>query len=559
MDRKDWAGADAVLRQRLAVTPLDPGLLFDLGLVAYRRNALNDAEGLLRKAAELGAGEPALLLLGRIFSASRRDTDALRAYKAVLKSNPTQFEALMALGDLRHRNGDRTGARANYRQAVAVRPADPDAVIKYSNAVWDEGAPETAVAMTLEILGLTRDLPARARILQSALWQVECWERIKRGQMPYHAAHLDELFFTYAAPLLVDYEATYAALVAAGDAAARTGLGLAHFCRGDRQGAEALFEAAGPVIAGSILEAARFSPAFHETLRGASDASLVDSLPPVVTVRPPVPDTAGVLYLSCDAVYFTGFGLPLLCSLKANSPATPVHLHVIDPAPGTAEQMAAFCDTLGLRFGLTTEAPGLNAVPTQEARNYFHSVRFIRFHEHLRIYQCPLWMADVDAIVNRDLGTLFRTLEGRDAAMRIRPGRLEPQNQFNACVIGATPGPRSAGYYRQIAAYIADFYRKKALRWGIDQLAMYAVFADLQDQQSAPALTLLDVKAIDYDYLDDGFFWCSSGSRKFQQLQRASAPGTVPPAEGAEARYVAAFEHHWRTAQTIAAGIGWKI
>ena len=289
-----------------------------------------------------------------------------------------------------------------------------------------------------------------------------------------------------------------------------------------------------------LLKQRRFGPFFGVQFLGAFNDNVYKN--------------ALVIMLTFQAASMTTLSAGLLVNLCSGLFILPYFLF-----SGTAEQMAAFCDTLGLRFGLTTEAPGLNAVPTQEARNYFHSVRFIRFHEHLRIYQCPLWMADVDAIVNRDLGTLFRTLEGRDAAMRIRPGRLEPQNQFNACVIGATPGPRSAGYYRQIAAYIADFYRKKALRWGIDQLAMYAVFADLQDQQSAPALTLLDVKAIDYDYLDDGFFWCSSGSRKFQQLQRASAPGTVPPAEGAEARYVAAFEHHWRTAQTIAAGIGWKI
>lgn len=557
IDRKDWVAADALLRRRLDAAPQDPDLLFDLGFVAHRRNSLAEAEGFLRKAAELGAGEQSWLLLGRIFAGARRDTDALRAYKAVVKSNPARFEALIALGDIRQRNGDRPGARENYRQAVAARPDDPDAVIKYANAVWDD-SPDTAVAMTLDILARTRDLPARARVLQTALWQQECWERIQRGQAPYHAAHLDELFFTHAARLLADFETTYAAL-AASDTGAKAGLGLAHFCRRDRHGAEALFQAAGPAIAGSVLEAARFSPAFHEALRRHSDADLEAALPPVVTVRPRVPDPAGVLYLSCDSIYFTGFGLPLLCSLRANSPATPVHLHVIDPGPGEAQRIAAFCDALGLRFGLTTETPGLKAAPVQDARNYFHSIRFIRFHKHLRAYGCPLWMADVDAVVHRDLEPLFKTLDGGGAAMRIRPGRLEPQNQFNACVIGAAQSPRSLGYYRQIAAYIAHFHRENALRWGIDQLAMYAVFADLQDLGRAPALTLLDVKAIDYDYLDDGFFWCSSGARKFQQLQRTSAPGTVPPATGAEARYVAAFEAHRRTAQTIAAQVGWKI
>lgn len=565
MDRKDWGTADLLLRQRLAVTPQDPGLLFDLGLVAYRRNALNDAEGFLRKAADLGAGEPAWLLLGRIFVGLRRDTDAIRAYKSVVKSNPAQFEALLALGDIRHRNGDRSGARANYRQAVEARPTDPDAVIKYSGAVWDDGDPETAVAMTLDLLARTSDLAARARVLQSALWQVECWERITHGQTPYHAAHSDELFFTYAAPLLADFERAYAALATANpaDSGAKIGLGLAHFCRGDRTGAEALFQAAGPAIAGGALETARFSPAFHAALRLPTDANAGEEfgsgLPTVTTVRPLVPDPAGVLFLSCDSVYIAGFGLPLLCSLQASSPATPVHLHIIDPAAQDLQRIAEFCDALGLRFALTSEAPELHAAPVQVARSYFHAVRFIRFHQFLGPYGCPLWMTDVDALVNRDLRPLFGHLHGRDAAMRLRPGRLEPQNQFSACAVGAAQTPASQAYFRQLAAYIAHFHRQGALRWGIDQVAMYAVFADMQDRNQAPGLALLDQRHVDFDQLDDGVIWMTAGARKFQHLQGAMQPGTVPPPEAAEARYVAAFEKHRKAAQIIAAGIGWKI
>jgi hypothetical protein len=291
-----------------------------------------------------------------------------------------------------------------------------------------------------------------------------------------------------------------------------------------------------------------------------TDADLTASLPPCLNVTPPAPDAAGVLYLACDPVYFTAFALPMLCSVAENSPHTPVHLHVMDAMPEQIAHILNFCKRLApLRFALSTERPGLQGAPQKEARCYYHAVRFIRFYEHLKLYGCPLWLADVDAIVNRDLGELFALLNGRDAAMRIRPGRLEPWNQFNACVLGASQSDRSRDYHRQVAAYAAHFHQRNGLRWGIDQLAMYGVFADLQDRGGAPDLALLGEREVDYDYRHDGFIWCNSGGKKFQHLRRVASPGKLQMADFGGDRFVTAFERYWRTAQETAAAVGWTI
>ena len=47
---------------------------------------------------------------------------------------------------------------------------------------------------------------------------------------------------------------------------------------------------------------------------------------------------------------------------------------------------------------------------------------------------------DVDALFWRDPRALYEALGADDVAMRIRPGRLEPWNQFNACIVGASAG-----------------------------------------------------------------------------------------------------------------------
>jgi hypothetical protein len=132
---------------------------------------------------------------------------------------------------------------------------------------------------------------------------------------------------------------------------------------------------------------------------------------------------------------------------------------------------------------------------------------------------------------------------------------MEPWNQFNACVVGAGTTPASYEYFRLIAAYLAYFFQRKSLRWGIDQLAMYGVFADMQDLGRAPALALLGAREVDYDYRDDGFVWCNSGAGKFQHLQRISKPGSLPLADFTENRFVGVFEKYWRETQDIAATI----
>lgn len=549
--RQDWELADTLLRQRLEVEPGNPEILHNLGVAAYFRNAGADAVRFLEQAIAAGAGVQSNVLLGRIFESSGRDPDALRCYKAALKVDPAQFEALVGLGGIRDRDGDTAAARAYYARAAAVRPGDVDAVLKYSWSLWDEN-PHEAVRLTLDLLARNGgNLRLRAQVLEAAAQQVEMSERIRRGLPPYHAASVDDLFFTFARPLIEDMAATNEALLAAdpGDDPARVRLGFARFCLGDRAGAEDLFRAAHKVTAGYLLDAVRFSPAFHGALRHTPEEELFGALPRCLTIRPPVADAAGVLFLSCDAAYFASFGYPMLSSLKDRAPGIPIHLHVMDAAPEDVAGIERFCDALApSRIALTTELTGLAGGPKMRARCYYHAVRLVRFYETLRLYDCPLWMADVDALANRDLAPLFAMLDGKDIAIRVRAGRLEPQNQFSACLIGAAPSARSSAFFRQVAAYITFFHKQDGLRWGIDQLALYSVFADVADRGQAPALTLLGPREIDLDCSPDGFFWIVAGARKFNLLKQG---GSAQGEDTRDSRFAVAFRRALEAAQTL--------
>ena len=235
----------------------------------------------------------------------------------------------------------------------------------------------------------------------------------------------------------------------------------------------------------------------------------------------------------------------MLSSLADRSPGAQVHLHIMDATDLELAATAASLQMLPLKIAVTGEQPWVNRTNSKTARCYYHAIRFIRFYHHLKVYGRTLWLMDVDALFHRDPREMFGVLGAADVAMRIRPGRLEPWNQFNACVVAATPKPESLRYFHLIAAYIADYHSRDRLRWGIDQAAMYGVFADLEDRGTAPSLALLDDRVIDYEYRDDGFVWCNSGKNKFAQVKRL-ADGSVVIDDPDRSRYTALLSKYVR-------------
>jgi tetratricopeptide (TPR) repeat protein len=554
----DLPGAQAKFRQCRALRPNDPSSLERLGLILGNLNLRDDAIAVLEAALSQGASVTAVLYLAAHYEAAGRPTDAWTCYKRVLKVAPKDTYTLLKLGALKDKFGDKPGARECYRLAYESNPDDIETTSKYTNALWAKD-PETALSYSERLVAMHKDSPEhRIGALGLVICQKEWYERIKRGLMPYHCSRVDELFFNFGLDYVKQLEATYREVLAVKRIPSMLiGLAAARFAQKDRHDAEALLSASDiqSKLAGTIYENIRFAPAFYDELRAMPDEDLLRDIPPLIEVTLPCPDPKGVLYLSCNYMYFYAFALPMIVSMCDRSPLTAVHVHIMDADEEQTALALAFLKALNpLKFALSIERPGLQTGKT-DARCYYHAIRFIRYYEHLKLYNSPLWLMDVDAVVNRDLGELFGQLEGKDVAMRIRPGRLEPWNQFNACIVGASQTPASLEYFRLVAAYIAHFHQKKMLRWGIDQLAMYGVYADMEDRSQAPTLALLGEPEVDYDYREDGFVWCNSGIGKFRHLQRISNPSAMPLANFEENKFVATFEQRWNETQRIANSI----
>lgn len=552
----DLAGAEQLFRATLSGAPGDVRAIHGIGLVLSRAGRHADAAAFLEPYAASGVLLDTLLLLGQLHEVTGNIERARQCYKSILKKAPTHYQAAMRLAAIKEAAGDKPGARECYRVALEGAPDDVLAAVKYTNANWAND-PEGGVAIMERLLaGAGDDLAKRAQILETLIPQKEWWERIRNGLMPYHATDIGELFYKYAAGHVKDYELTCLKRLNGPDAAtARLSLGYARFVQGDRRGAEPLLRGDPPQPRGNILDCVRFQPEFYDALRAESVDQIAAGLPDLMLLTPLAPDAKGVVYLSCNYTYFTAFAQPMIVSLRDVAPGTPVHIHIMDATEAEGRMAVAFCRKLApLRFAVSVERPGFPKVD-QDARNYYHSVRFIRFYQHMLAYECPLWMMDVDALFNRDPTGMFAMLEGKDVAMRVRPGRLEPWNQFNACIVGASTSPASLEYFRLMAAYTGRFVRDKQLKWGIDQLVMYGVYADMADRGQAPSLTLLGEREVDYDYRDDGFVWCNSGIAKFRHLQRIANPASLPTANFEGNRFVEVFERTWKATQDILQGL----
>ncbi len=544
--RGDVAEAEKWFRQCAALQPNYPHAALNAGILAMQRGDLAAAEPLLRQAVTTQATLESISAWAGLLEAAGQLEKAQDCLRSILKSMPTHGPTLRKIGELAERKGDRATARSHYRQAMDADPKDVGAAVKYAIASWEDDPAVTASVLDEGLVRFANDEVRRAELLSGLLIYKEFHERLKHGLMPYHATSVDELFFKFCAPEFADYRqlALDTAAKHPNNAHALLRKFLTLFCSRDRPGAQQVLEILKPALAGKIWETVTFDPAFYRMLENFDDQMLLAGLPPVSQIIEPSFSDAPVAYLSCNHTYFVNFCVPMLRSLADRSPGGQVHIHIMDISQADVIAATSLCQSLNLRVGLSVEQPGVDKKSNMEARCYYHAIRFIRYYHHLKHYGRTLWLMDVDALFNRDPQEMYQVLGDRDAAMRIRAGRFEPWNQFNACIVAATLHPASVLYFRLIAAYVAHFFQHGQLRWGIDQLAMYGVYEYLRDEGRAPTLAFLDDRAINYDYRDDGIVWCNSGKNKFFHLKR-NPDGSLVTDDPDRAKYLKLFDKYY--------------
>jgi tetratricopeptide (TPR) repeat protein len=542
----DIVSATASFRECVRLQPDHVKGTQNLGVVLSGQGDQAGAEFYLWKAFELEPSVENGTNLALVLEQTNRLAEAAKIYEFLLRQSPTNAPTHYRLGEVKKGLGDAAASRQHFGQALELQPTNLDYALSYALASWDEEPAET-VRVCERFLAMSMDDTQRVRLLKTYLVHKEWHERMLRGEAPYHAASLDELFFRYAATAFEDFRRVTKSEAERHpqDVIAVQNHAIALFCAGDRKGTEACLKRFRTAVSGHVWENVTFDPAFYRSLEKFSEEDLIKGLPPLLSVRHADFRGQPAIYLSCDGAYFDSFAIPLIRSMADKGDTVCVHAHIMDATSTQLDRARALGDELGnLALAVTAEAPGIGAQGIMAARCYFHAIRFIRYFQLLKTVGSPLWLMDVDALFRHSPTEMYEAIGAADVAMRIRPGRLEPWNQFNACVVGGKSTPASIEYFRLIAAYIAHFHQRGNLRWGIDQTAMYGVFTFLQGERRAPSLALIDDHVLDYDHRESGIVWPNSGTKKFLQLVQRSPDGTVAADEAGQTEYVHLFNRY---------------
>ena len=283
-----------------------------------------------------------------------------------------------------------------------------------------------------------------------------------------------------------------------------THLGYARQAGGDIAGANSAYAALGQIAPDAILARVQL---------GVTPESNALELPPVIGEWP----KQSCLFLSCDVRYLGLFVPPLLRSLQRFVPSQRIHIHIMGDPGDLKPFVKAFRP---LRITTTQERPEefLRAHNIQPEA-YYGAARFIRFSQALDVNEGPLWMSDVDGLLYQNPRPLFGN--AADVALRVRAGRLEPWNQFSACLVMGRPNARN--YFREAANIVRALLTKSW--WGLDQYALFSAYLILKARGTLPSFSLLGPNEANVGADEGGVFWYTAGTQKSRLFQN------LPPEE----------------------------
>lgn len=213
-------------------------------------------------------------------------------------------------------------------------------------------------------------------------------------------------------------------------------------------------------------------------------ATLVEDLPYVAALMaaPPPPDpprlrllhpprldaAAGhVMVASCNGLYFDIFAEAYCRAIDRTMDGVLVHLHVMEPEPGSLERAESLAATLSRTVLNISWEPS----HPRRGRSYFASNRFLIAPQLLDLYGRDLLISDVDIEFTTDMAPLIPRLAGQDFACYAYAG-FGPASRYIAYLTWF-----SQAHGRAIADVVGRFVHSKLHiqpphSWMLDQAAL---------------------------------------------------------------------------------------
>ena len=511
-------GARTQFESILSTSPNDIEANYNLGILNLDDNKAKIALPFLQKAAKLRPTIKSIGTLGNCFEALGCHSDAANCYSSILKKTPNECGLWIKYGLMLERDNKQEEAVKAYQEALTIEPSNAEAAIKLGWALWKNEPARATLTLEQALAANTDNKIGRIQLLSTLAVFQEWLARLKINKPPYHAYNLEEMFFPLSQTTLNKLYTESNILLESVPTMewAQMTAGLAAFASQKYYQAQEIFSKVKTGHLSPMAKAIRLDEDFYNQLNHIEDENIRRGLAPLHDIRTVDFKEKNIIYMACNAHYFDAFAKPLILSINATNVKEQLHIHIMDSSLQHTEEANNFCDGMeNIDIALSVERPELSIDSSVKPREYFHAIRFIRFYNHLKHYKKSLWLMDVDGLFNKPPQRIFQKHAGNDIVLRARPGRLEPWNQFNACLVGAHYSETALNYFRYIAKYIYYFFKSGSLPWGIDQLALYATYIQLVRKELAPTIQLLDEEDLDYDHIDSSTLWCSSGTKKF--------------------------------------------
>ena len=149
-----------ILKQALAIQPVFPKALSDLGYALHKQGDLQGAILSYRKALSINPELPdALSRLGTVFDEQGDLQGAVLSYRKALAINPDFVEALNNLGNILQRQEEFKAAITCYKKALAINPNLAEVFNNLGSALREQGDLDAAVVAGRKALAINPNYP----------------------------------------------------------------------------------------------------------------------------------------------------------------------------------------------------------------------------------------------------------------------------------------------------------------------------------------------------------------------------------------------------------------
>ena len=484
---KRYRESEVLLQEAIRIHGPSAEALFYLGLILSARGALDKALQAIDQSFQL---QPSIetAFIGAELAFHAKDRAQVLAWSGRMDGTElTHLPRILNLADT-HAAADFTRAAANYfSAALRLTPDDFEILKRYAYYSGAHGRDKVLTALDSYVARHAHrpDILCIAYALLLPLREASL--RAQAGLNQFHETF--DLRFTFARDEVMKWYNASAAWLAAdpNNTKAHISMALAWVARGQPLEAEPHLAKVRATGKRTIHTKAHFGADFFTAVE-AAQRDLGAGLPVVETLKAPTPKT-GIVFVGANFDYFERFGWVLVKSFIAFPSTTDLHLHIFDLEPAQRADFIVRLDAImgGRPYGLTTETTGV-AHDKKLGRITYHAARFIRAAQVADAHAVPFALIDADTIFTGSSDRIFADIDGYDGRAITYAGLVECHNQIAACVLILGNTDLARAYLRRVAAYLAVSRVRGEWIWGIDQIALYAVYVEMAARAQAPHL-----------------------------------------------------------------------